>query len=555
MANDAEILRSYLTSIGFEIDEDGYRKFKNSLVDTSKRVTELSEKLEEMAVVAVGVATELSASVMKIATSMDRLYFTSQRTGASTKNIQALQFGAEKVGVSAEEATAALENMSQALRVNPAMVGLLRQMGLDPREDKVKLMLDLIEKLGKFGKPGQPGYFMGKNYAEMFGIDERTYLMMLSHLKELREAMEQNKKTNPIDENAVKQFHDFMNDVRDLRGHLEQLANVAGARLLPVAKELVHYLDQGVQLLLRMDKATDGWSTRLLTLVGSIGSVVGGLKLLKSILGVLGLGGAGEAAAGGAATAGGIGLGGAALIGTATVGSGIAAFDIYDALKHQNNLTDEQKNERQRKRLELAKRYGMDTSLFEKPPDDDSKLDTRSLIIKTAKELGIDPALALAQAHQESNFNQNAVSNKGAIGVMQLMPDTAKRLGVDPHNREENVRGGLTYLKALLQEFLGNEMLALAAYDYGPGRVAQLGRVPNFPETQDYVKKIEAYKLGEQKNLGIGEGSTSTPVSIQQHTEINVDGATNPQDTANKVAAQQRQVNQDLIRNATSTVR
>lgn len=116
----------------------------------------------------------------------------------------------------------------------------------------------------------------------------------------------------------------------------------------------------------------------------------------------------------------------------------------------------------------------------------------QSLITQTAAANGVDPALALAVANQESGFNQSAVSSSGAIGVFQLMPGTAAGLGVDPTDLASNIQGGIQYLAQMLNQFGQNVTLALAAYNAGPGNVNKYGGVPPFSETQNYVASITA---------------------------------------------------------------
>ena len=116
----------------------------------------------------------------------------------------------------------------------------------------------------------------------------------------------------------------------------------------------------------------------------------------------------------------------------------------------------------------------------------------QSLIVQTAQKYGLDPNRMLALASQESRFNPAAVSPKGAIGVMQLMPETAEGLGVDPYDLAQNIEGGVRYYAQQLERFGGDHDLALAAYNAGPTRVAALGRIPNIPETQDYVRAVNA---------------------------------------------------------------
>jgi soluble lytic murein transglycosylase-like protein len=107
-----------------------------------------------------------------------------------------------------------------------------------------------------------------------------------------------------------------------------------------------------------------------------------------------------------------------------------------------------------------------------------------------AAKFRVDPALIEAIVQNESGFRAGATSASGARGLMQLMPDTARSLGVtDPYDPAQNVRGGTRYLRGLLDRFRDVE-LAVAAYNAGPGAVERFGGVPPYPETQDYVRNV-----------------------------------------------------------------
>lgn len=114
----------------------------------------------------------------------------------------------------------------------------------------------------------------------------------------------------------------------------------------------------------------------------------------------------------------------------------------------------------------------------------------KKLIVETAQKLGVDPYIALSIAKIESNFNASVKSPRGAIGLYQLTPSTAKVLGVNPYVARENVEGGLKYYQMLYKKY-GSMELALAAYNAGPGNVAKYNGVPPFNATKNFIKDIK----------------------------------------------------------------
>ncbi|WP_081690447.1 lytic transglycosylase domain-containing protein [Conexibacter woesei] len=132
-----------------------------------------------------------------------------------------------------------------------------------------------------------------------------------------------------------------------------------------------------------------------------------------------------------------------------------------------------------------------------------------SQITAAANKYGIDPALLKGLIRQESNFNASAQSGAGAQGLTQLMPATARSLGVDPSDPAQAIDGGAKYLKQQLDRFGGDASKALAAYNAGPGAVAKYGGVPPYAETQNYVKSVLAF-ADQYRASGTAAATAST---------------------------------------------
>ena len=143
-------------------------------------------------------------------------------------------------------------------------------------------------------------------------------------------------------------------------------------------------------------------------------------------------------------------------------------------------------------------------TLANQPPQENAK----KLIVQTAQKLGVDPHIALSIAKIESNFNTSAKSPRGAIGLFQLTPSTATKLGVNPYIVSENIEGGLKYYQMLYKKY-GSMDLALAAYNAGPGNVAKYNGIPPFSATKSFIKNIkreyDTFKNDEQTQTYISD--------------------------------------------------
>lgn len=141
----------------------------------------------------------------------------------------------------------------------------------------------------------------------------------------------------------------------------------------------------------------------------------------------------------------------------------------------------------------------------------------KAAIVKHSIEMGVDPAIALSIAKTESGYRHEARSSHGAVGVFQLMPSTARRMGLNPYLLDDNIKGGIMYYKSMYKMF-GSVELALAAYNAGPGNVKKYRAIPPFSETRRFVAKIMAdyrhLKANPDPAMVAAQRGNFTPVSI-----------------------------------------
>jgi soluble lytic murein transglycosylase-like protein len=160
-----------------------------------------------------------------------------------------------------------------------------------------------------------------------------------------------------------------------------------------------------------------------------------------------------------------------------------------------------------------------------------------AFIQEHAQRHSLRPELVRAVIQVESGFNARALSPKGAMGLMQLMPATAKHLGVvNAYDPEDNIRGGTRYLRLLLDKYDGDERLALAAYNAGPGAVDKYGRqVPPYRETVNYVQKVGS-RAGQGSESSASSASSAGRLVIYKTIEL-VDGRAIPRYSGVRPAA------------------
>lgn len=147
------------------------------------------------------------------------------------------------------------------------------------------------------------------------------------------------------------------------------------------------------------------------------------------------------------------------------------------------------------------------------PKAPDRKTPFDPIIEKYARQYQLNPSLIRSMISAESGFDSGAVSRKGAQGLMQLMPETATRLGVrNPFDPEENIRGGVRHMRSLLNTFHNDLDLSLAAYNAGENLVQRVGRIPNIKETHDYVRSItRKYGQKDASYAPVSASASPTP--------------------------------------------
>lgn len=267
----ASIIKEYLVSLGFKVDQNSLNKFDSGLAKTGKAALTFATTL-------VGVAAATTAFVDKVATEMEGLYWSSVRVKEGVSNIQDFKLGLSKLGGTAEGAAASLESVAKYMRTNPAAEGFMRNLGITTRKANGDLMgsIGIVKQLAHLPMP----YWLKVKFAERFGVDEQTLQAAARDVEGADDKLTKLYKDAGINaDEAARRSVEFENKLKDQKATWGVLATVLEYRLLPVANKLMDWADSLAGFLIRLDGLTGGLSTDMFELAAAVFAVNFAMKL------------------------------------------------------------------------------------------------------------------------------------------------------------------------------------------------------------------------------------------------------------------------------------
>jgi hypothetical protein len=426
----SNILEEYLFALGFKMDEKGKKTFETTLKDFEKRANSLAKGLFQ-------VAAATSTMVGVFAYQMEKLYYASKRIGSSVSNIQALEYGAEQIGISGETMRASLENLAKTIRLNPGIGKLIESFGVPVEgRDTSDVARDLVKALA-----GMPHY-LGAQFAGLFGIDEQTLLMWKQGMGTLDEAAEKRKQMAGnlgVDVDAAAEASkDLLNTWRELLEFMKLFGALVVQTMLPAMKDMAGVV-KGV--LTDWAKILGNKKEGVMSQIGSALSTLYMAPFRRAESKMIFSDVNKRVAAG---ETKGITIGPAPTAASSPVASGPA--------KPGSAAADFAK---------LEQKYGLPAGLLDRI------------------------------WQRESNRGQNMTSPAGAKGHFQFMDGTAAQYGVtDPNDLGQSSEGAARYMRDLLTRYGGDLRMATGAYNWGPGNMSKYGPTKAPAETQAYMDAV-----------------------------------------------------------------
>lgn len=571
------VLREFLVSLGFTIDEVGMKKFTTSVESVSKTVLKLGV---EVAAVATGVV----AGVKIISNQMENLYYASQRTGATVGNIMALRYAAGQIGLTADQAQGALENFARTLRLNPGSSGLLASLGVTGR-DPAEQFDSFVAK----AKTMQP--YVAAAYAQLFGIDADTLLMLENGQDKRLEAERQYHQKLAafgIDpEQAAKAGVDFNNSLRSVKDTFSDLWIVIESKLTPVLTPLVDQFERwaethagdvaqgiadAVQQLANWVQSVD-WK-KVGDDIDTVYHAIGGMKGVLAGIALIQL----------APIVGGILNLAAAVTQLGAAASGIAigalgkVLGVAELAVHSDDLNQNEDDYLAQKQAAGA---GVDPSTFD--------------FNGPANRVG-DQSYSGRISGQSGNFDVGTGADDWSDGDKRRSREAASR-GIRNNNpgnieygkfakslgatgsdgrfavfqsMEDGVRAAMQLLESYVARGYDTIRKVIARWapnsenntaEYIDSVAKKLGISADSKLTGDQLSGVaqaifqheNGRAFGNVSSLNsarLGSGARSSPgVNIQQEYTFTINGSNDPQGTARAVSGEQSRVNGDMIRN------
>jgi GH24 family phage-related lysozyme (muramidase) len=568
MSSSASVLKEFLVKIGFKIDQSQERNFNESMMKVAKGATDIVKAFAKIGAATVAGTTASGLALHKMAEGMAGLYYASQRTGSSAKELKVLEYGFEQVGLSAEDARGSVEALAAARRQNPGLNGLLSGLGVKPDVDNAKVLVDLLGKLR-----GMAPYMRGQ-YASMFGLDEgainQLELNGPAFVKALRVREAQFRRDGSDPDAAARKAVEFNRQWNEAKQKYADLGATMAVKLLPVAERFATILEHIADWLAKSDKATGGWVTRIGALGMALGPILAALKLTRAggILSKLSGGGAaavaGEAAGGGLAAAG-AGAGGAGLL--ATIGLPAVVLAALGALiwlvAHPNEL---QEQVDQAHKIGDKMRSGLKSGL------DWLNEKGKSTMAELQKQPGFLGDLARMTGKFEG-FRDHVyqdVAGNATFGFGHKLKPGESMAGVDPislfmSDLKDSLAAVIRNVKVKLSQ---NQLKALADLEFNIGedkfRGSTLLRKLNAGDRSGAAAEFQRWNHIMQNGHLVANQTLSdrraaeaqlfrTPdgkqITINAPTTINVDGSDSPKETAREIGRQQNRQYGDLVRN------
>lgn len=457
-AGGSEILREYLLSLGFKVNTNEERNFTNSLKKTNKLAIGVGTSL-------VSAGAAVVAMTQQYANSMEKLYYASRRTNSTVGNIQAMEFAAGQVGVSAGAIRQSIEGMAKVLRNSPGMQTLLESFGVPVRgRDMSDVVKDMVRQFRQLPP------FLANQMAAMFGMDEDTFILMAQGLEKFEE-MDKKRKEMAADagvdaEAAAKAAVEYNNILNTTLERFSLLKAALGVALLEPMKEAANYADQ---FLLRLTKAvalkdSNGFADLIFDTLGDIQkknlAAAAGSQVADGTF-TLDRGARGDEFTF-ADYLRGYGKGGRGAGRAAMVGAGRGFVNNYGGGVSKNNAA---------------------------PPSDK----TAEMFQTLEEQYGLPEGVLDALWAQESSRGRNMVSpNSSSRGHFQMIKSVRKQYGVtDPYNLDQSAVGAAEMMRDLLDRNGNDVRAAVRAWNGGEPGSRYLGTDANNKYTDQVMNRIE----------------------------------------------------------------